>query len=59
MRYKEQTLNNVEKVENLLKLLESQINRNERREEVLTTLENVKEKLENVKSLIEIESDSF
>lgn len=59
MRYKEQALNHVEKLENLLKQMEQQINRNETREVVLRTLETSKERLEQLRSQISVEPGDF
>jgi len=59
MRYKEQTLNAIEKTDNLLKLIQAQINRGESRDTVLQTLERVKENLEEVRSLVNIEANEY
>lgn len=59
MRYKEQSLNNIERINNMLKNLEHNLNFNAPKQEVLNTLEQIKERLENLRSLISIEQDTF
>lgn len=59
MRYKEQALDQTEKLENILRNIEGQINRNETREAVLETLQKAKDRLEQLRSQINIEPGDF
>jgi hypothetical protein len=59
MRYKEQSLNNIERINNMLKNLEHNINFNAPRNETLETLELIRERLDNLRSLISIEQDTY
>lgn len=59
MRYKEQTLKQIERVDNLIKVIETHINRNETRQTVLHVVNELKEQVEKVRSLVSIEHDNF
>lgn len=59
MRYKEQVLIKIERLENMLRNIQNQINKNETREAVLVALELVKERLEELRSQINIEQDDY
>ena len=59
MRYKEQSLNNIERINNMLKNLEHNINFNAPRNGTLETLELIRERLDNLRSLISIEQDTY
>lgn len=59
MRYKEQVLNNLERVKNIIRAVEVKINTNETREEVLKVLQTVTERVEQAESLVKIETSDF
>lgn len=59
MRYKEQVMNQVEKAENLVRSIETLINRNETRETVLDALKILKERIEQIRSQVSVEPDDF
>lgn len=58
MRYKEITLNNIEKLERALRAIESEINRGNRKD-ALAWLEKMKELLETTRSQVSVEQDDF
>lgn len=58
MRYKEQVINQIERLENMNKSIETAINRNETRQKVLEMLEIVRERLDQLKSQVNLEYDN-
>ena len=58
MRYKEQSLNKIEQVNNSIKTVEFLVLRNQQNE-ALQALEDLKEKLDDLRSMISIEHDEF
>lgn len=59
MRYKEQVLNNLDRVKNILRTIEVKINTNETRDEVLKVLSTAVERVEQAESLVNIEKSDF
>ena len=59
MKYKEQALNKVEKLEHQIRALEVGINRGNSLEEILTTVENIKNLTESLRETISIEQDEW
>lgn len=59
MRYKPLALNKIEELEAILNRLEFDVNRNQSREQALITLDVFKGKLDELRSLINVEHDNF
>lgn len=59
MRYKEQSINKIEQIENTIKLINAQINRNETRQTVQETIKILETKVDELRSLIQIEPGDF
>lgn len=59
MRYKPLALNKIEELEAILNRLEFDVNRNQSREQALATLDVFKGKLDELRSLINVEHDNF
>lgn len=58
-RYKELTLNKVEQMASSINRLEFEINRGEQQDNLLESVSKIKERLEEIRSLISIEHDEF
>ena len=59
MRYKDQVLDRVNQLTNIARTLDFQVSRLESQDSVLQTIQDLKEKIEEVQSLISIEHDEF
>ena len=59
MRYKNNVLDKLNQTDSLVNRLAVQVNRNMDKEEVLTTLEMLKEQIESTREMVSIESDDF
>jgi len=59
MRYKDQALDKVNQLESIARTLDFQVSRLESQQSVLQTIQDLKEKIEEVQSLISIEHDEF
>jgi hypothetical protein len=59
MRYKDQALDRINQLANIARTLDFQVSRLESQDSVLQTIQDLKEKIEEVQSLISIEHDEF
>ena len=59
MRYKDQVLNKINQLENLNRTLDFQLSRGETFQELLQTVSNMKEKIEELRSTVSLEHDEF
>jgi hypothetical protein len=59
MRYKDQVLNKINQLENLNRTLDFQLSRGESSDSLLQTLNDMKEKIEDLRSTISLEHDEF
>jgi hypothetical protein len=59
MRYKEQVLNKINQLENLNRTLDFQLSRGEGFDELMQTLSDMKEKIEDLRSTVSLEHDEF
>ena len=59
MRYKDQTLDKINQLSNIARTLDFQVSRLESQDSILQTIQDLKEKIEEVQSLISIEHDEF
>jgi hypothetical protein len=59
MRYKDQALDKINQLANIARTLDFQVSRLEPQDSILQTIQDLKEKIEDVQSLISIEHDEF
>jgi hypothetical protein len=59
MRYKEQVLNKINQLENLNRTLDFQLSRGESFQELMQTLSDMKEKIEDLRSTVSLEHEEF
>jgi hypothetical protein len=59
MRYKDQVLNKINQLENLNRTLDFQLSRGEGFDELMQTLSDMKEKIEDLRSTVSLEHDEF
>ena len=59
MRYKDQALDKINQLANIARTLDFQVSRLESQDLILQTIQDLKEKIEEVQSLISIEHDEF
>jgi uncharacterized coiled-coil DUF342 family protein len=59
MRYKDQVLNKINQLENLNRTLDFQLSRGEKFQELMQTLSDMKEKIEDLRSTVSLEHDEF
>jgi len=59
MRYKDQVLNKINQLENLNRTLDFQLSRGEGFQELMQTLSDMKEKIEDIRSTVSLEHDEF
>jgi hypothetical protein len=59
MRYKEQALNKVAQLENMIRTLDFLVSRSQPQSEILQYISEVKEKVEDLRSMISIEHNDF
>ena len=59
MRYKDQVLNKINQLENLNRTLDFQVSRGEGFNELMQTLRDMKEKIEDLRSTVSLEHDEF
>jgi len=59
MRYKDQALNKVNQLNNVARTLDFQVSRLESQDSILQTIQDLKEKIEELQSIISIEHDEF
>jgi division protein CdvB (Snf7/Vps24/ESCRT-III family) len=59
MRYKNNVLDKLTQVDTVVNRIQVQVNRNVSQDEILSSLEQLKEAIENVRSMVSIESDDF
>jgi hypothetical protein len=59
MRYKDQVLNKINQLENLNRTLDFQLSRGEGYDELIKTLSNIKDKIEDLRSTVSLEHDEF
>ena len=59
MRYKEQALNKIGQLENMMRTLDFLVSRAQPQDEVLQYISEVKEKVEDLRSMISIEHNDF
>ena len=59
MRYKEQAMNKVSQLENMMRTLDFLVSRGESQDEILRYIEEVKEKVEDLRSILSIEHNDF
>ena len=59
MRYKDQALDKINQLSNITRTLDFQVSRLESQDSILQTIQDLKEKIEEVQSLISIEHDEF
>jgi chromosome segregation ATPase len=59
MRYKDQTLDKINQLTNIARTLDFQVSRLESQDSILQTIQDLKEKIEEIQSLISIEHDEF
>ena len=59
MRYKDQALDRINQLTNIARTLDFQVSRLESQDSILQTIQDLKEKIEEVHSLISIEHDEF
>jgi hypothetical protein len=59
MRYKDQALDRINQLSNIARTLDFQVSRLESQDSILQTIQDLKEKIEEIQSLISIEHDEF
>jgi hypothetical protein len=59
MRYKDQVLNKINQLENLNRTLDFQLSRGEGYDELIKTVSNIKDKIEDLRSTVSLEHDEF
>ncbi len=59
MRYKDQALDKVNQLTNIARTLDFQVSRLESQDSILQTIQDLKEKIEELQSMISIEHDEF
>jgi hypothetical protein len=59
MKYKQNITEKVEQAESILMRLDVQLSRGATREQIFETLDELKEQLEQTKSIVSLESDNF
>lgn len=59
MRYKEQAINKVNQLENMLRTLDFLVSRAQPQDEILQYISEVKEKVEDLRSILSIEHNDF
>jgi hypothetical protein len=59
MRYKDQVLTKINQLENLNRTIDFQLSRGENLQEVMQTLSDMKEKIEDLRSTVSLEHDEF
>ena len=59
MRYKDQALNKVNQLSNIARTLDFQVSRLESQDSILQTIQDLREKIEELQSMISIEHDDF
>ncbi len=59
MRYKEQAMNKVSQLENMMRTLDFLVSRGESQDSILRYIEEVKEKVEDLRSILSIEHNDF
>lgn len=59
MRYKEQAMNKVAQLENMLRTLDFLVSRSQSQDEILQYISEIKEKVEDLRSVISIEHNDF
>jgi hypothetical protein len=59
MRYKEQALNNVAQLENMVRTLDFLVSRAQPQDEILQYISEMKEKVEDLRSILSIEHNEF
>lgn len=59
MRYKEQAMNKVGQLENMMRTLEFLVSRAQPQDEILSYMNEVKEKIEDLRSILSIEHNDF
>ena len=59
MRYKEQAMNKVAQLENMLRTLDFLVSRSQPQNEILQYISEVKEKIEDLRSILSIEHNDF
>jgi hypothetical protein len=59
MRYKEQVLNKVSQLENMMRTLDFLVSRAQPQDEVLQYISEVKEKVEDLRSMVSLEHNDF
>jgi hypothetical protein len=59
MRYKEQALNKVAQLENMMRTLDFLVSRSQPQNEILQYISEVKEKVEDLRSILSIEHNDF
>lgn len=59
MRYKDQTLNKINQLMNITQTLNFQVSRLESQDSILQTIQDLKERIEEIQSMISIEHDEF
>ena len=59
MRYKDQALDKINQLSNIARTINFQVSRLESQDSILQTVEDLKEKIEELQSMISIEHDEF
>jgi hypothetical protein len=59
MRYKEQAMNKVAQLENMLRTLDFLVSRSQPQNEILQYISEMKEKIEDLRSILSIEHNDF
>jgi hypothetical protein len=59
MRYKDQALDKINQLSNIARTIDFQVSRLESQDSILQTVEDLKEKIEELQSMISIEHDEF
>ena len=59
MRYKEQSMNKVAQLENMMRTLDFLVSRSQPQNEILQYISEVKEKIEDLRSMLSIEHNDF
>jgi archaellum component FlaC len=59
MRYKEQAINKVAQLENMMRTLDFLVSRSQPQNEILQYISEVKEKVEELRSILSIEHNDF
>ncbi len=59
MRYKDQALDKINQLTNIARTLDFQVSRLESQDSILQTIQDLKEKIEELQSMISIEHDEF